>query len=102
MALDPYQTLGISPDAPDAEVRKAYRRLVQKYHPDHNNGSYESEVRFEEVQEAYAKVRELRAAGIMGAGPSRASRSSQQQRQQPRPQPAPSFDPDIEARAAAL
>ena len=101
MALDPYQTLGISQDASDAEVRKAYRRLVQKYHPDHNNGSHESEVHFEEVQEAYAKVRELRAAGIKRPGSGGAQRSSQRQQQRPAHAP-PSFDPDVEARAAAL
>ena len=61
-ARDPYQTLGITPGVSDEEVRKAYRRLVQKYHPDHNGGSEESERRFEEVQEAYAKIRELRKA----------------------------------------
>jgi len=87
-ARDPYQTLGISPGAPDEEVRKAYRRLVQKYHPDHNGGSEESERRFEEVQEAYAKIRELRQA------PPRRSSAP--------PPPPPTFDPDIEARAAAL
>lgn len=67
---DPYQTLGVSPGAPDAEVRAAYRRLVQIHHPDHNHGSAESARRFEEVQAAYARVRELRAAG--GARPASA------------------------------
>jgi curved DNA-binding protein CbpA len=60
---DPYKTLGVAPSASDAEVRAAYRRLVQLHHPDHNGGSPESERRFEEVQEAYAAVRRLRAAG---------------------------------------
>jgi curved DNA-binding protein CbpA len=64
---DPYQTLEVSPSASEAELRAAYRRLVQRHHPDHNNGSPESAQRFEAVQEAYAEVRRLRAAG---GGPS--------------------------------
>lgn len=58
---DPYQTLGVSAGVSDAELRAAYRRAVQRYHPDHNGGSIESARRFEEVQEAYARIRELRA-----------------------------------------
>ena len=60
---DPYQTLGLAPSATDAELRAAYRRLVQLHHPDHNGGSPESARRFEAVQEAYAEVRRRRAAG---------------------------------------
>jgi curved DNA-binding protein CbpA len=60
---DPYQTLGVTRSATDAEVRAAYRRLVQLHHPDHNGGSVESARRFEAVQEAYAEVRRRRAGG---------------------------------------
>ena len=60
---DPYLVLGVRADASDQEVRGAYRRLVQLHHPDHNNGSPDSERRFEEIQEAYAQVRRLRASG---------------------------------------
>jgi curved DNA-binding protein CbpA len=60
---DPYVILGIDAGAADAEVRGAYRRLVQLHHPDHNGGSPESARRFEEVQEAYAEVRRRRQAG---------------------------------------
>jgi hypothetical protein len=60
---DPYATLGLSPSVTDAELRSAYRRLVQLHHPDHNGGSAESARRFEEVQDAYARVRALRAGG---------------------------------------
>src|ERR1700749_612077 len=95
---DAYLTLGISPTASDAEVRSAYRRLVQLHHPDHNGGSPESERRFEEVQEAYAAVRALRAAGTgsaAGGGPTaagvRATTSG----------PA-GADPDFEARLAKM
>ena len=61
VSSDPYATLGVSPGASDAELRAAYRRLVQLHHPDHNGGSPESARRFEEVQDAYARVRQLRA-----------------------------------------
>ena len=74
---DPYQTLGVAASASDAELRVAYRRLVQRHHPDHNHGSAESERRFEEVQEAYARVRVMRQAGGgpdgTGAGPAASS-----------------------------
>lgn len=58
---DPYATLGVSPGASDDELHAAYRRLVQIHHPDHNDGSAESARRFEEIQDAYARIRQLRA-----------------------------------------
>jgi curved DNA-binding protein CbpA len=68
--LDPYQTLEVSPGASEAEIRAAYRRLVQLHHPDHNGGSPEAARRFEEVQEAYAEVRRLRGRpGATGPPP---------------------------------
>jgi curved DNA-binding protein CbpA len=69
-ANDPYATLGVSPSATDAELRTAYRRLVQLHHPDHNGGSAESAHRFEEIQIAYARARELRAGGAKGGAQS--------------------------------
>ena len=38
MVQDPYKVLGISPDASDDEIKKAYRDLTKKYHPDLNPG----------------------------------------------------------------
>jgi curved DNA-binding protein CbpA len=70
-APDPYKTLGVSRSAADAEIRAAYRRLVQLHHPDHNGGSKESARRFEEVQDAYAQVRKLRTG--KGSPPPRRS-----------------------------
>ena len=66
--MDPYATLGVSASVSDAELRAAYRRAVQRHHPDHNGGSAESARRFEEVQEAYAQIRATRAAGGSSAG----------------------------------
>jgi DnaJ-domain-containing protein 1 len=57
---DPYATLGITSQASDEEVRRAYRGLAMTHHPDHNAGSAQSAVRFAEIQEAYAHVRLLR------------------------------------------
>jgi curved DNA-binding protein CbpA len=57
---DPYRTLGVSPGVSDQELRSAYRRLVRLHHPDHNGGSVESARRFEAIQEAYSRIRELR------------------------------------------
>src|SRR5437588_1380473 len=57
---DPYKTLGVDPGASDAELRAAYRRLVQLHHPDHNQGSSAAARRFEEVQDAYAQIARLR------------------------------------------
>lgn len=60
---DPFRVLGVSRNAPDAEIRAAYRRLVQLHHPDHNGGSAESARRFEEVQDAYAEIKRIRRTG---------------------------------------
>ncbi|MBW2122703.1 MAG: J domain-containing protein, partial [Deltaproteobacteria bacterium] len=51
---DYYDVLGLSPSASGEEIKKAYRRLALKYHPDRNPGSREGEERFKEVSEAYA------------------------------------------------
>jgi curved DNA-binding protein CbpA len=62
---DPYEVLGVSPAASETELRAAYHKLVKRHHPDHNDGSPESARDFEEVQEAYARIRETRAAGAI-------------------------------------
>lgn len=55
---DYYNRLGISRDASTEDIKKAYRKLALKYHPDRNEGSKEAEARFREVTEAYEVLRE--------------------------------------------
>ncbi len=51
---DYYEVLGVSKDADDAALKKAYRALAKKYHPDMNPGDTEAEKKFKEASEAYA------------------------------------------------
>lgn len=50
---DYYEVLGVARDASDEDLKKAYRRLAMKHHPDRNGGDGEAEARFKEVKEAY-------------------------------------------------
>ena len=50
---DYYETLGVSRSADGTEIKKAYRKLAKKYHPDANPGDQQAEQRFKEVTEAY-------------------------------------------------
>ncbi|GIX07383.1 MAG: chaperone protein DnaJ [Candidatus Poribacteria bacterium] len=60
---DYYEVLGVPRDATEEQIKKAYRRLALKYHPDKNPGDKEAEERFKEVSEAYQVLsnKELRA-----------------------------------------
>lgn len=51
---DYYEVLGIPRDADDAAIKRAYRQLAKKYHPDTNPGDQEAEAKFKEASEAYA------------------------------------------------
>ena len=50
---DYYEVLGTSKNSPDADLKKAYRRLAMKFHPDRNPGDQEAEKKFKEAKEAY-------------------------------------------------
>ncbi len=55
---DYYEILGVSRNATDEEIKKAYRKLALKYHPDRNPGDKEAEERFKEAAEAYEVLRD--------------------------------------------
>jgi molecular chaperone DnaJ len=77
---DYYATLGVTKDASQADISKAYRKLARELHPDANPGDAKAEARFKEVSEAYSvlsktdkraeydKVRDLLASGAFGGG----------------------------------
>ena len=53
MAEDFYDTLGISREASDNDIKSAYRKLAMKYHPDRNQGDASAEQKFKDVSQAY-------------------------------------------------
>jgi len=55
---DYYKILGVSKSASSEEIKKAYRKLALKYHPDHNNGNNSAEAMFKDINEAYAVLRD--------------------------------------------
>ena len=57
MVDDPYRVLGVSPDASDEEIKRAYRRLAKKYHPDLNPGDQEAAKKMQEVNAAYEQIK---------------------------------------------
>lgn len=68
---DPYSILGVDRNASDEEIKKAYRRLSRKYHPDANiNNPHkdEAEAKFKEVQQAYQQIMDERERGYASGG----------------------------------
>lgn len=64
--MDPYKVLGVDPSASEDEIKKAYRELSRKYHPDsyHDNPLSDlAEEKFKEVQEAYNQIMKEREQG---------------------------------------
>eukprot|EP00009_Paramoeba_aestuarina_P005174 CAMPEP_0201523566 /NCGR_PEP_ID=MMETSP0161_2-20130828/20326_1 /ASSEMBLY_ACC=CAM_ASM_000251 /TAXON_ID=180227 /ORGANISM="Neoparamoeba aestuarina, Strain SoJaBio B1-5/56/2" /LENGTH=104 /DNA_ID=CAMNT_0047922729 /DNA_START=223 /DNA_END=534 /DNA_ORIENTATION=+ len=54
MSEDYYDILGVKKDSALSEIKKAYRKLAMKYHPDKNPGDAEAEKKFKEIGEAYS------------------------------------------------
>jgi curved DNA-binding protein CbpA len=88
LSRDPYEVLEVRRGASTEELHDAYRRMVKLHHPDRNGGSPESTRRFQEVQEAYERVREQRA--------------SDPRHRRPAGPPPPPGDPSVEARMRDL
>jgi molecular chaperone DnaJ len=71
---DPYKVLGVSKDASADEIKKAYRKLARKWHPDANAGDKDAEERFKDIQEANSVLsdpeqrKQYDAGGMFGGG----------------------------------
>jgi DnaJ-class molecular chaperone len=74
---DPYEALGVSPDASQEDIKKSYRKLAKRYHPDTTGGDKAKEDRFKEISTAYdivgdpekrAKYDAMRQQGFSGLG----------------------------------
>ena len=72
---DPYKVLGVSPSASDDEVKKAYREMAKKYHPDQYANTPLAELageKMKEVNEAYDTIvkqrKEAKSGGAYGSG----------------------------------
>ncbi|MCM1057402.1 MAG: J domain-containing protein [Firmicutes bacterium] len=68
---DPYSVLGISRSATEEEIKKAYKALSRKYHPDaniNNPNKDQAEEKFKEIQAAYQQIMKERTSGYAGGG----------------------------------
>ena len=78
---DPYKVLGVSPDATDDEIKKAYRALVKQYHPDNYTNNPLADLaaeKMKEINEAYAEIQQIRSGGSSrGSGYSNSSGSGE-------------------------
>lgn len=79
---DPYSILGVNPDASDEEIKRAYRELARKYHPDNyqnNPLSDLAEEKMKAVNEAYDAINKMRSGGTQSAYQQQGSYQYQQQ-----------------------
>lgn len=67
MSKDYYQILGVSKSATQDDIKKAYRKLAMKYHPDRNPDDKTAEEKFKEAAEAYDVLRDEKSASNMTA-----------------------------------
>ncbi|MCW1301623.1 MAG: J domain-containing protein [Candidatus Parvarchaeota archaeon] len=69
MEEDPYKVLGIKPGASEEEIKRAYKSLAKKYHPDLNAGNKEAEEKFKKINQAYRELTNRGSSASAGAGP---------------------------------
>lgn len=69
MVQDPYKVLGVSPDASDEEVKKAYRDLTKKYHPDLNPDDPKAAEKMNDINAAYDQIKSGNIPGSTAYGP---------------------------------
>ena len=71
MMTDPYEVLGLKRGASDEEIKKAYRNLSRRYHPDaniNNPNAAQAEEKFKQVQAAYDQIMKEKEQGYSGYG----------------------------------
>ena len=76
---DPYKVLGVSPDASDDEIKKAYRALIKKYHPDKYRDSDLADLaneKMKEINAAYEEIQQMRSSGSKNSGGKSGANSS--------------------------
>lgn len=87
---DPYKILGVSPDATDSEIKKAYHDLARKYHPDKYRDSDLADLASEKMKEinaAYEEIQKMRAGGGRSSGQGQRQTSGSQSYQSNAPWP---------------